>query len=145
MALGTEKLMKENFDIFLATDPDADRLGVVVRHKNSPYMLTGNQVAAIAAFAVAKSLKNPAKAAFVRSIVTTDLMKAVVEKSGSHLSDVLPGFKYIAEKIRTWEQNPTDAQFVFGAEESYGYLLGTHVRDKDAVVASCLWQKLPSI
>ncbi len=139
LSLGIEKTLKEECDIFIATDPDCDRLGVVVRHNGKAIALTGNQILSIAAEYVCKAFSPmPKKPAFVKTIVTTELFRDIVEAHGGTCFDVLTGFKYIAEKIRTWEEAPDSYQFVFGGEESYGCLLGTVVRDKDAVIASCL-------
>jgi len=136
LELGMKQLLAEEDDIFIATDPDCDRLGVVVAHKGQAIPLTGNQVSAICVDAICKTMPREAflKAGFVKTIVTTELFRAIVENYGGHLFDVLPGFKYIAEKIRLWEEDPNGLHFIFGGEESYGYLLGTHARDKDAAI-----------
>lgn len=143
LQLGMKKLEEVNGDILIATDPDADRVGVVVRHHGENRILTGNQVASLCLEHVCKALdksgKMPAKAAFVKTIVTTELFKAIADSYRKNCSNVLTGFKYIAQKIREWESDPKSGlQFVFGGEESYGYLLGTQVRDKDAIVMSDL-------
>ncbi|HXF29871.1 MAG TPA: phospho-sugar mutase, partial [Chlamydiales bacterium] len=138
LAMGMKQMLQEGNDLFIASDPDADRVGVVVRHGNEAIALTGNQVAAIAVSALSDRLGDLSKVAFVKSIVTTDLVRAIIDDKGGLLADVLPGFKYVAEKIRQWEQEIDGPQFVFGCEESYGYLLGSFVRDKDAVISSCL-------
>ncbi len=141
LQLGIDKLLKTDCDVFFATDPDADRIGVVVKHQGEAVLLTGNQVACIAAEFVCRARKAagkmPSNAAFVKTIVTTELFKAIVQSHKASCFDVLTGFKYVAEKIRQWE---SDGQFcyLFGGEESYGYLLGTKVRDKDAVCSACM-------
>ena len=141
LALGIEEMQKTNGDILIATDPDADRMGVVVMHNNSPILLNGNQIACICLQHVCQTLttqKNmPKNAAFVKTIVTSELFKTITTAYNSSCFDVLTGFKYIAEKIRSWEEN-NSYQFIFGGEESYGYLLGTHSRDKDAIISSAL-------
>lgn len=146
LKLGIDKLLQESCDIFIATDPDCDRLGVVVRHKDAAVALTGNQIICIAAEYVCQALiaKNvmPEKAAFVKTIVTSELFRKIVEGYKGACFDVLTGFKYIAEKIRQWEQTPGSYEFVFGGEESYGCLLGSVVRDKDAVISSCLLSEI---
>ncbi|MCE5295266.1 MAG: phospho-sugar mutase [Chlamydiales bacterium] len=138
MELGTKKMMQNQCDIFIATDPDCDRLGVVVRHNQEWHALTGNQIICIAAEYVCQAKSLPEKAAFVKTIVTSELFTRVVEAHKGTCFNVLTGFKYIAEKIRQWENTPGSYSFVFGGEESYGCLLGTVVRDKDAVISSCL-------
>ncbi len=136
LELGIQELQKENADLLLANDPDADRLGIVVLHKNEPHILTGNQIAAIFAEFILFARKNTKKRCIVKSIVTTELVKAITLAHGAICVDVLPGFKYVAEKIRQWEN--TDCEFYFGCEESYGYLDGTYVRDKDAISSDML-------
>ncbi|MBS0635171.1 MAG: phospho-sugar mutase [Verrucomicrobia bacterium] len=142
LQLGIDKLLKEGHDIFIATDPDCDRLGVVVRTKHGATALTGNQIISIAAEYVCQARSLPNKAAFVKTIVTSELFRHVVESHKATCFDVLTGFKYIAEKIRQWESTPGSYNFVFGGEESYGCLLGTVVRDKDAVISSCLLSEI---
>ena len=139
LSLGIEKMLRTNGDILIANDPDADRMAVVVNHKNTPYILTGNQLASLFVHHICEMQKTtlPKNSAFIKSIVTTELFKVIVESFHMKSFDVLTGFKYIAEKIDLWEKNK-DYKFIFGAEESYGYLFGDFVRDKDAISASCL-------
>lgn len=146
LALGIEKLKRLHVDLLIATDPDADRLGVVIKHREKPVILDGNQTACIAVEHICRALKEghlfPEKPTFVKSIVTSELFRVIVESYQAICLDVLTGFKYIGEKISQWEEEkkagiPTE-HFIFGAEESYGALLGTHARDKDAVVYSAL-------
>lgn len=142
LRLGIDQMMATSFDLLLATDPDADRLGVVVNHKGKPVILTGNQIASIAAEWIFQRLsergKMPQKPAVVKTIVTTPLVRKIAEGWKATCYDVLTGFKYIAQKMNEWEKNPELSQYVFGCEESYGYLYGTHVRDKDGVISSCV-------
>lgn len=143
LQMGTKKLLEINGDILIATDPDADRVGVVVMHHGEPRILTGNQVAAICLDHVCRALnkqgKMPEKGAFIKTIVTTELFKAVAEYHKKPSFNVLTGFKYIAQKIHEWEKSEkNNFQFVFGGEESCGYLLGTQTRDKDAIIMSAL-------
>lgn len=143
LQLGIKRLEDVKGDILIATDPDADRVGIAVKHNGEVRILTGNQIAVLCLEHVCKELtqsqKMPEKAAFVKTIVTTELFKAVADHYGKPCFNVLTGFKYIAQKIREWEKDPKNGcQFVFGGEESYGYLLGTQVRDKDAIVMSNL-------
>lgn len=142
LKMGIDQLVATNSDILLATDPDADRLGAVVLHQGTPIILTGNQIASICVHYICTTLAErkelPENGAVVTTIVSTDLIKTVANACGATCFEVLTGFKYIAEKIREWETGPKKFEFLFGAEESYGYLYGTHAHDKDAVIASCL-------
>ncbi len=130
---------EEGADIVIGTDPDCDRVGVGVRHNGSYILLTGNQTGALLVDFVLKFKKDsmPANAAVVKTIVTSGLGAAIAEKYGAKSVQTLTGFKYIGEKICLWEESGENT-FVFGYEESYGYLAGTHARDKDAVSASML-------
>lgn len=141
LKLGIELLLDEQTDILLATDPDCDRVGVVVNHKGGVVLLTGNQIACLCLDYLCQTLldqkKISHKTAFIKTIVTSELFKTIANKYGLPCFDVLTGFKYIGEKITQWESEG-NYEFLFGGEESYGYLLGTHVRDKDAIVSSLL-------
>ena len=141
MRLGTEQMIASGEDIFLATDPDADRLGAVVNHRGAAYPLSGNQIASIMTEYIFRQLfaagAVPAKPVVVKTIVTSPLVRAITEKWGGACVDVLTGFKYIAQEMDRLEADPTLGRFVFGCEESLGYLYGTHVRDKDGVVCAC--------
>lgn len=142
LRLGIDQLLATDCDLLIATDPDADRMGAVVKHQGKAQILTGNQIACLLVNEILNTLSEsgqiPEKAAFVKSVVTTDLYKTIVQKHAHECFEVLPGFKYIAELIRNWEAEKDGPQFVFGAEESYGYLYGTQSRDKDAIGASLL-------
>jgi phosphomannomutase len=142
LALGIEKLIEKKGDILIANDPDADRVSVVAMHENAPFKFTGNQIACICIEHICRAYVDQQKSfdrgAFVKTIVTTELFRAIAERYGAKCLDVLTGFKYIGELIRNWEKNPDGYHYIFGAEESYGYLLGTIVRDKDAISASAL-------
>lgn len=142
MKMGMELLKKIQGDILIASDPDADRLGVAVRDGSEIQLLNGNQIACILLHHVCEALSDqdrlPANAAFIKTIVTTELFQVIVDAYHRTCVNVLPGFKYIAEKIRNWEKDPNGKQFIFGGEESYGYLFGTQTRDKDAIVAGVL-------
>lgn len=139
LSLGIQKMLESESDLLIATDPDADRMGVVINHHGKPVILTGNQIACILlnhileGYDLHQSL--PDNPAAIKSVVTTELFRAIAEGHQVKVFEVLPGFKYIAEKIRTWEADHAH-QFIFGAEESYGYLFGTEARDKDAIGAS---------
>ncbi len=142
LALGSQQLMNEEADLFLATDPDADRLGAVVRYRGRAVRLNGNEIASLCLEHLASSLQSkgklPLNGAFVKTIVTSELTRKIAMDFGIQCHDVLTGFKYIAEQIRLWEGAGSHPQFLFGAEESHGYLIGTFVRDKDAISAACL-------
>lgn len=133
-------------DIVMATDPDADRIGIAVKHGGEYRLLTGNQVGALLAFYVCETLKEqgklPPNGVLIKTIVTTELISAIADQYGVGVENCLTGFKYIAELIRGYEERgtPTEPEKVFlmGCEESYGYLIGTHARDKDAVVTACV-------
>ncbi len=137
LALGIQHLVKTKSDILLANDPDADRMGVVVMHKNEPHILTGNEIGSLCVHFLCEILKKVDKGAFVTTIVSTELIKTIADSYGIACFEVLTGFKYIGDKIHEWEQNKNGYKFLFGAEESYGFLLGTVARDKDAIVTSC--------
>jgi phosphomannomutase len=142
LELGINKLKSLNGDILIVTDPDADRLGVAVRHNNQIHFLNGNQIACLVLSHICEALtkKNswPERAAFIKTIPTTDLFQVIAEAYQKPCFNVLTGFKYVAELIHKWEQNSNGYQFIFGAEESCGYLLGTQSRDKDAILAGAL-------
>lgn len=140
--MGLKYMLDTKSDLLIATDPDADRIGIAILHRNQPILLDGNQVAAICADYLAQVLssehKMPARAAIVTTIVSTQLLKSIAKLYKIDYREVLTGFKYIGELIHKWEQSQESSHFLFGAEESYGYLIGTHARDKDAIVMSCL-------
>ncbi len=132
---------KVDADIVIANDPDADRLGVHVKDaKTGEYIaFNGNMTGAILAeYVVSEKKKNnklPSNAAMVKSIVSSNMVDVIAKEYNVKLFEVLTGFKYIGEKIKEFEKNK-DFQYVFGYEESYGYLIGTHARDKDGIVAT---------
>ncbi len=136
------KLAKEkDADIVLATDPDADRLGIYAKDlKTGEYVaFTGNMSGMLIGEYILRERKAtgtmPENPAFVTTIVTTNMAKAVANKYGLHYIEVLTGFKYIGEQIKLFEEQGQSHNYVFGLEESYGCLAGTHARDKDAIVA----------
>jgi phosphoglucomutase len=132
---------KVHADIVFGTDPDADRLGIAVPSKDDFVLITGNQLGALFVdylFSTRKELGTlPRRAALVKTIVTTNLQKRIAESYGAKCFDVLTGFKYIAELIGKLESQ-NGPQYIFGGEESYGYLASTEVRDKDAVASAVL-------
>ncbi len=131
-----------NADVCFATDPDCDRLGVAVREKDGHFrLLTGNQIGCLMLYYILSSRQAngtlPGDGAAVKSIVSTQLAKPICEAHGVQLFDTLTGFKFIGEMIQQFEDEHSHT-FLFGFEESYGYLSGTFVRDKDGVNASLL-------
>ena len=140
--LGIDKLIKENADILVATDPDSDRCGVVVNDNGKPHILTGNEVGILLFDAVYNArkqnktlTKNPI---LVKTIVSSDMATVMAKDYGVNVIEVLTGFKYIGEQILYLEQKNTLKDYLFGFEESCGYLSNTDVRDKDAVNAVLL-------
>lgn len=140
LKLAIELAKKTGADIVIGTDPDADRIGVAARQADGEYrLISGNEMGVLLIdyiFSHSKSL--PQNPVVVKTIVTTDLAARVTESYGAEVREVLTGFKYIGEVIKKLEAKGEGDRFVFGYEESYGYLSGTYVRDKDAVVASML-------
>ena len=140
--MGISLAEKINADVVFGTDPDSDRLGVAVRDGKGEFLaLSGNQVGILLLDYILTRLKEenalPANAAVVKSFVSTGMAKAICDDFGVALFETPVGFKFIGEKIKEWEKNGAHT-YVFGFEESCGYLRGTHARDKDAVVASML-------
>lgn len=129
-------------DLLLATDPDADRVGIAVPDGDDYALFTGNEVGALLTeYICSQRVKNgtmPKDPVVVKTIVTTDLIAAIAKEYGLQMIEVLTGFKFIGEQIGLLEAKGEENRYVFGFEESYGYLAGTYVRDKDAVVASML-------
>ena len=129
-------------DLLLATDPDCDRVGIAVRENGGYKLLSGNEVGALLAdYLLSSRAANgtlPENPVVVKSFVTTNLVNAVARSYGCEVVSLLTGFKYIGEYITGLEKRGEENRFIFGLEESYGYLAGTHARDKDAVVASML-------
>ena len=138
------KMAKEsNTDLIIGTDPDADRVGIVVRTDSGEYItLTGNQTGVLLSEYILSQRREkglmPENPVLIKTVVTTEMLRPVAKAYGVELMEVLTGFKFIGEKILEFERGGNQKNFVFGFEESYGYLSGTYVRDKDAVVASML-------
>ncbi|HGA1461594.1 TPA: phospho-sugar mutase, partial [Streptococcus suis] len=138
-ALAEELGREVGADVLLATDPDADRVGVEVRQADGSYWnLSGNQIGAIIAKYILEAHKQagtlPANAALAKSIVSTELVTKIAESYGATMFNVLTGFKFIAEKIQEFEEKHNHT-YMFGFEESFGYLIKPFVRDKDAIQA----------
>lgn len=126
-------------DLVLGTDPDCDRVGIAVRDGGEYKLFTGNQTGALLVNFVLTMKKEQlnSKSTLVKTIVTSELGANIARKFGLNIEETLTGFKYIGDKINHYEETG-DGEFVIGYEESYGYLVGTHARDKDAVVSSML-------
>ena len=129
-------------DLVLATDPDSDRVGIAVKEGDSYRLMTGNETGIMLIHYILSCRKAsgtlPERPVAVKTIVTSEMVARIAEKYGCELRNVLTGFKYIGEQILNLEKDGEANRYVFGFEESYGYLAGTYVRDKDAVVASML-------
>ena len=143
LAKGLELCEKEQPDLLLATDPDAHRVGIAVKDYDGSYrLISGNEDGVMLTNYILSckkaSGKLPEKPVVVKTIVTTKLINKLCEKYDCELKNVLTGFKYIGEVILNLEKKHEENRYLFGFEESYGYLSGTYVRDKDAVVASML-------
>ncbi len=140
LTIAIEKAKEIGADLVLGTDPDCDRVGIAVKADNGEYVLfTGNQTGALLVkfvLEMKKSTLNP-KSTLVKTIVTSELGANIGRKYGLIIEETLTGFKYIGDKINKYEDSG-EQEFVIGYEESYGYLVGTHARDKDAVVSAML-------
>lgn len=131
---------EQNADLIFGTDPDSDRIGVVVKTSGGDYkVLNGNQTGSILCEYILRKAKEneklPQNAAIIKTIVTTEMARAIADSFGVYTEDVLTGFKFIGEKIKEYEQSGSHT-YMFGFEESYGCLKGTYARDKDAVVGA---------
>ena len=140
---GIELAKAEGADLVMATDPDCDRVGVAVRTTSGEYaMLTGNQIGGMLTNYIIESQKAENKlkdnGVLIKTIVTSEFGADIAKSNNLEVMNVLTGFKFIGEKIKSFEENNNEKTYLFGYEESYGYLVGTHARDKDAVVASLL-------
>jgi phosphoglucomutase len=142
MRLALELGEKVGADLVLGTDPDADRLGIAAPDGGSIKLITGNRLGALLADYILSARKEmgamPRNPAVVKTIVTTELQRLIAESYGAQCFDTLTGFKYIGQKIREFEAQKDGPAYVVGGEESYGYLVNTEVRDKDAVSAATM-------
>lgn len=141
MQLGLKYCQKVGADLMLATDPDCDRCGIAVRNSKGEYqLLTGNETGLLLLdFICSQRIKNgtmPANPVMIKTIVTSDMGKQIADHYGVRTIDVLTGFKFIGEQISLLEKQEHEDDYIFGFEESYGYLTGGYVRDKDAVDAA---------
>lgn len=137
--MALEQAKRANADLVIGTDPDCDRVGVGVLHNGEYTLLTGNQTGALLVDFYLKFKKQSlnSKSTLVKTIVTNDLGAEIARKNGLNVVETLTGFKYIGDQITKYEKTGEN-EFLIGYEESYGYLVGTYARDKDAVVASML-------
>jgi len=139
LSMAIEQALAEDADVVIATDPDCDRVGVAVKHEGQYVMLTGNQIGALlVSFVLSRRNRQFSQGAtIIKTIVTNELGADIARSYSLNVMNTLTGFKYIGEKITEFEQTK-EHEFIIGYEESYGYLVGTHARDKDAVVSSML-------
>ena len=149
MRLGIEYARENNADLLLATDPDCDRVGVAVRDEQGEYrILTGNQIGVLLLDYIcsqrSKHNKLPEAAVMIKTVVTTAMAEQVAASYGVRTINVLTGFKYIGEQIGLLEQQGLESNYIFGFEESCGYLSGAYVRDKDGVNAAFLISEMYS-
>ncbi len=139
LSMGIKLCEKLNADLILGTDPDCDRVGIAVNTKDGMKLFTGNQVGALLVDYVIKMNKASLseKSTVIKTIVTSELGAIIAKRNGLKVIETLTGFKFIGDKMNEFDKKG-NGEFVIGYEESYGYLVGTHARDKDAVVASML-------
>lgn len=142
LALGLKRAQENDSDILIATDPDCDRVGIAVKHHGEYKLMSGNEVGVLLTDYLLKKKKANGTLAerpiIVKTIVTTELVRKVSAPFGAEVKDVLTGFKYIGDVIAKLEAKGEENRYVLGFEESYGYLSGSYVRDKDGVEASML-------
>ena len=142
MKLALDLAKKVGADLVMGTDPDADRLGIAAPDNGEFKLITGNQLGSLLAYYIISTRKElgklPSNAAFIKTIVTTELQCLIAQDFGVKCFNTLTGFKWIGEKIRQFEQSADGPEYIGGGEESYGYLVNTEVRDKDAVSAATM-------
>ena len=143
LTLGIELAKENGADLVIATDPDCDRVGVAVKTTTGDYaLLTGNQIGGLLTDYIIEGLKEKGElkenSTLIKTIVTSEFGADIAKANNVEVLNVLTGFKFIGEKIKSFEENNNKKTYLFGYEESYGYLVGTHARDKDGVVASVL-------
>ena len=146
LALGVRLADEIGSDVVIGTDPDADRMGVAIRDDKGEFvLLNGNQIGSLMTEYILRRRKEsgtlPGNGAIVKTIVTTELARKIAASYGVTTFDVLTGFKFIGEKIKEWEVSG-EYVYLFGFEESYGSLVGTHARDKDAVAAAMIFAEM---
>ena len=141
--LAVDLAKKVGSDLIIGTDPDSDRVGVMVRGRDGEYRtITGNQMGVLLLDYIIGAKREqgtlPANAAFIKTIVTTNMGREVAEQNGVHVDETFTGFKFMAEKLAEYKKNGGQYQYLLAYEESYGYMMGNYVRDKDAVTASMM-------
>lgn len=143
LELAIQKAKEINADLVMATDPDADRVGIAIRKGDELILLNGNQAASILVYYLITKWRENGKLTgkeyIIKTVVSTELLAKIAEKNKVKYFDVLTGFKYIADIIR---KNEKDSTFIGGGEESYGYLVGDFVRDKDAVISCAMFAEI---
>ena len=147
--LAIELAEKEGADLIIGTDPDGDRVGAVVKNREGEYVvLTGNQTGALLVEYILRTRKEkgmlPDNSLMVKTIVTSEMGAVIAKAYGATMENTLTGFKYIGDRIKHYEETG-EKQFLFGFEESFGYLSGTYARDKDAIVASLLIAEMAAV
>ncbi len=140
--LAIELAKRENSDLIIGTDPDSDRVGIMVRDSNGEFVsISGNQTGVLMLDYIINARRNagslPENPAVIKTIVTTEMAREVAQQNGVHIEDTFTGFKFMAEKIAEYEKDGS-FEYIMAFEESYGYMIGDYVRDKDAVTASML-------
>lgn len=140
--LAIELAKRENCDLIIGTDPDSDRVGIMVRDENGEYVtVSGNQTGVLLLDYIINARRKagtlPENAAAIKTIVTTEMARQVAQQNGVHIDDTFTGFKFMAEKVAEYEKE-NSYKYIMAYEESYGYMIGDYVRDKDAVTASML-------
>ena len=139
---GLKMLIDQRADVLLINDADADRVGVAIIHQGIPVILSGDEIAALCLYHLCSTLQEQGRLvkeyAVITTLVTTRLLDALTKYFGLSIHRVHTGFKCIAERMDEWEKNGGQPQFLFAAEESYGFLAGDYIRDKDGIAADCL-------
>ncbi|MCO4792858.1 MAG: phospho-sugar mutase [Bacteriovoracaceae bacterium] len=146
LAMAVELMEKENADIVMGSDPDTDRLGVALKHEGRVQYINGNQIGVLMLHYILSNLKEqgklPDNSYFVKTIVTTDLQKTIADDFGVETENTLTGFKWICGKVNQIEKDQPERNFLFGTEESFGYLNHDYVRDKDGVSSVTLMAEI---
>lgn len=146
LKMAVDKMLATKGDIVFGTDPDGDRLGLVVNHNNAPAYLNGNQIGALMIYYIFLKKQEmgtlPKNPLVIKSIVTSPLQNTIVESFGGRVEDTLTGFKWMAARIREHEEQNSDQNFVFASEESFGYMPHKEARDKDAVSSLALMSEI---
>ena len=140
--LAVELAKKVGSDLIIGTDPDSDRIGTMVRRGDGYITISGNQLGVLLLDYIIRARRAagtlPENAGTVKSIVTTEMARVIAETNGVHIEDTFTGFKFMAERIAEWEADDRAYEYIFAYEESYGYMMGDYVRDKDAVTAAMM-------